>query len=101
MTLEEVRLLRLVQGILVRNYVDTQRLDVDVCGGSVYIKGEFKVFDYYLAHKKGDPVEHELSMRKTLMHIEQQIRGIAEVNHLELKFDNWSHQGIQWVQTGH
>lgn len=97
MTLEELRLLRLVQGILVRNYVDTQRLDIQVIGHSVYIQGEFKVFEYHPSQKKEDPVERDLGVRRTLLHIEQQIRGMGEVNYLEMKFTNWERHGMQWA----
>jgi hypothetical protein len=96
MTLEELRLLRLVQGIFVRNYVDTQRLDIQVVGHSVYVQGEFRVFEYHPSQKKPDPVERDLGVRRTLMHIEQQIRGLAEVNYLEMKFTNWERHGMQW-----
>ncbi len=52
MTLEELRVLRVVQGILVRNYVDTQKLDVEVIGSSVYIEGDFVMFDYQPGRKR-------------------------------------------------
>ena len=97
MTTEELRVLRLVQGILVRNYVDTQRLDIDVIGTTVYIKGEFKVFDYHPGRKKDDPSESNLGVKRTLLHIEQQIRGVMEVSHLDMKLDNWDHVGMQWA----
>ena len=97
MTLEELRLLRLVQGILVRNYIDTQRLDVEVIGSSVYIRGEFRMFEYHPSQKKEDKVERDLGMRRTLLHIEQQIRGLGEVTYLEMKLDNWERRGMQWV----
>jgi signal transduction histidine kinase len=97
MTLEELRLLRLVQGILVRNYIDTQKLDIEVIGTSVYIKGEFRVFDYHPAQKKPDRVERDLGIQRTLMHIEQQIRSLAEVSYIEMKLSNWERMGMQWV----
>jgi len=97
MTLEELRLLRLVQGVLVRNYVDTQRLDVQVIGTSVYVEGEFRVFDYHPSMKKNDPVERDLGVQRTILHIEQQIRGIPEVSHLQMKLRNWERIGLQWV----
>ena len=97
MTLEELRILRVVQGILVRNYVDTQKLDVQVIGSSVYIEGDFVVFDYHSSRKKEDRVEAELSGRRTLLYIEQQIRGMGEVTHLEIKLSNWERRGAQWV----
>jgi hypothetical protein len=97
MNLEELRLLRLVQGILVRNYVDTQRIDVEVIGSSVYIAGEFRVFEYHPSQKKEDNIERDLGLKRTLMHIEQQIRGLGEVTYLEMKLNNWERRGMQWV----
>jgi hypothetical protein len=81
----------------VRNYVDTQKLEVQVIGHSVYIEGEFKVFEYHPAQKLQDPIERDLGVRHTLMHVEQQIRGLGEVNYMELKLLNWEHRGLQWV----
>ncbi len=96
MTLEELRILRVVQGILVRNYVDTQKLDVQVIGSSVYIEGDFVIFDYQPGRKKDDHIEQELGIR-TLLHIEQQIRCMGEVSHLEIKLKNWERHGMRWV----
>jgi hypothetical protein len=97
MTLEELRVLRVVQGILVRNYVDTQKLDVQVIGSSVYIEGSFVVFDYQPSRKKEDRIEQDLGLKRTLLHIEQQIRGLGEVTYLEMKLRNWERRGMQWV----
>ncbi|MGD1018196.1 MAG: hypothetical protein ABSA12_02640 [Verrucomicrobiia bacterium] len=97
MTLEELRVLRVVQGILVRNYVDTQKLDVQVIGSSVYIEGDFVMFDYQPGRRKDDHLEQELGVQRTLLHIEQQIRCMSEVNHLEIKLRNWERHGMQWV----
>jgi hypothetical protein len=96
-TLEELKLHRLVQGILVRNYVDTQKLDLQVIGSSVYIEGQFCVFDYHPSQKRPDRIERDLGVRRTLLHVEQAIRGLAEVNHLEMKFANWERRGLQWM----
>ena len=97
MTLEELRLLRVVQGILVRNYVDTQKLDVQVIGSSVYVEGEFVIFDYQPSRKKEDKIEQDLGVKRTLLHIEQQIRGLGEVTYLEMKLKNWERRGMQWT----
>jgi hypothetical protein len=97
MTLEELRVLRVVQGILVRNYVDTQKLDVQVIGSSVYIEGDFVMFDYHPGRKHDDHLEQELGVQRTLLHIEQQIRCMGEVSHLEIKLKNWERRGAQWV----
>src|ERR1041384_1529077 len=97
MNLEELRLLRLVQGILVRNYVATQRLEVEVIGTSVYVAGEFRVFEYHPSQKKDDKVERDIGIKRTLLHIEQQIRSLGEVSYLEMKLRNWERHGMQWV----
>ncbi len=97
MNLEELRLQRVIQGILVRNYVDTQKLDLQVIGHSVYIEGEFTVFDYHPSMRKTDHLERDLGIQRTILHIEQQIRGMGEVTHVEMKFQNWEHRGTQWV----
>ena len=101
MTLEELRLLRLVQGILVRNYVDTQRLEVEVIGTSVYIEGELRVFEYHPLQRQQDPVERDLSIKRTLLHIEKQIRSLSEVSHLEIKLTNWERVGLDWIPRHH
>jgi hypothetical protein len=97
MTLEELRILRVVQGILVRNYVDTQKLDVQVIRSSVYIEGDFVMFDYQPGRKRDDQIEQELGVQRTLLHIEQQIRGMGEVSHVEFKLKNWERHGMRWV----
>ena len=99
MTLEDLRIQRLVQGILVRNYVDTQRLDIQVIGHSVYIEGEFAIFDYHPSQKKDDRIERDLGVKRVIQHVEQQIRGMGEVSHIEMKFRNWERRGTQWVAT--
>ena len=97
MTLEELRLQRLIQGILVRNYADTQKLDIQVIGHSVYIEGEFKVFEYHPSQKKDDPIERDLGVRRVILHVEQQIRGMGEITFLQMKFTNWERVGLQWL----
>ncbi|MEI6084752.1 MAG: hypothetical protein WCS70_10665 [Verrucomicrobiota bacterium] len=94
---EDLRLQRLIQGILVRNYVDTQRLDIQVIGHSAYLEGEFKVFEYHPSQKKEDRIERDLGVKRVIMHIEQQIRGMGEITYLEMKFSNWERRGMQWI----
>ncbi|MCX7914733.1 MAG: hypothetical protein N3A53_00310 [Verrucomicrobiae bacterium] len=82
MTLDELRLHRMVQGILVRNYINTQKLEVEVIGNSVYIEGELEIFEYYSTQWKKDQVERDLETARALWHIEKQIRMLPEVQHL-------------------
>jgi len=101
MTLEELRLLRPVQGILVHNYVDTQRLDVEVVGSSAYIQGEFHIFEYHpIHHHSVDRLQRELGMKRLLLQIEHEIRSLGDITHLEMKFRNWNRVGQQWVGVG-
>ena len=97
MTLEELRLHRTVQGIMVRNYVNTQRTDIEVIGNSIYIEGELDIFEYHSSMRKKDPTERDLETARVLLHIEKQLRGLAEVNHIEWKLRNWQRVGLQWV----
>ena len=97
MTLEELRLHRTIQGILVRNYVDTQKLDIEVIGSSVYIEGELEVFEYHASMRHKDRLERDLETARNLHHIEKAIRSIPEVGHIEWKLTNWQRVGHQWV----
>ncbi|MCS7049042.1 MAG: hypothetical protein NZ483_07095 [Verrucomicrobiae bacterium] len=98
MTLDELRLHRMVQGILVRNYVNTQKLEVEVIGNSVYIEGELEIFEYHSSQRKKDQVERDLETARALWHIEKQIRMLPEVQHLEFKLRNWEKRGMQWTR---
>ena len=97
MTLEDLRLHRTVQGILVRNYVNTQKLSIEVIGHSVYIEGELEVFEYHSAMQNKDRVERDLAVARNLLHIEKSIRTMMEVTHIDWKLTNWQRVGLQWV----
>lgn len=97
MTLEELKLLRLVQGILVRNYVDTQKLDIDVTGGTVHVEGDFHVFEYHPAQKGPDRGERERNIRRVLMMVDRHFRNLTEVHSVEWKLRNWQHSGSDWL----
>lgn len=98
MTLEELRILRIIQGVLVRNYINTQKLDVQVIGSSVYLEGELEVFDYHPGQRRPDPVERDLETARTLLHLEKEIRMIGEVSHIEIRLRNWQRVANRWVR---
>ena len=98
MTLEELRILRIVQGVLVRNYINTQKLDVQVIGSSVYIEGELEFFEYHSGQKHPAPVERDLETARNLLHIEKSIRLIGEISHVEFKLRNWQRVGARWIR---
>ncbi len=95
---EDVTTLRTVQSILVRNYVNTQRLDVDVINGTVYIAGEFSVFDSALGSKKTDPVERDGVVRRTLLVLEREIRRLTVASFVQFKLANWERTGMLWTK---
>jgi hypothetical protein len=99
MTLEELRILRIIQGILVRNYINTQKLDVQVIGSSVYLEGEWEVFDYHPGQKRPDPAERDLETARTLLHAEKEIRSMGEIAHIEFKLRNWQRVASRWTRT--
>lgn len=86
----------MIRGILVRNYVDTQRIEVEVIGSCVYIQGELHLFEYRANKEQTDRVERELGARRVLLHLESQIRSLAEVTYVEFKLNNWERVGMQW-----
>ena len=97
MTFEELRLVRTAQAILVRSYVDTQKLEIDVTGHMIHVEGELQLFDYHPAARKQDRTERDMSIKRMLLHIEQQIRAIPDVAAVEFKLTNWERVGNQWL----
>jgi hypothetical protein len=100
MTTEELRKLRAIQAVMVRNYVDTKKLDIQVIGTSVYIEGVFSVYEWTSSHKPKDRIERELSAKRTLMFVERQIRSMSDITHIELKLHNWELRDGQWILKG-
>jgi hypothetical protein len=95
---EDATTLRTVHAILVRNYVDTQRLDVDVINGTVYIAGEFAVFDSALGSKRNDPVERDGMIKRTLLVLEREIRRMTAAGFVQFKLANWERTGMMWTK---
>jgi hypothetical protein len=96
---EDYRKLKKVEAILVSNYVDTSKLDIDVVGESAYIAGELHIYEYGPEGQKlKDPTELRQAVKKTCLIIEQEIRRTGELYHIEWKLKNWEKYGQQWVQ---
>jgi transposase len=95
MTTEEHNISRSVGAILVRNYVDTQKCNVDVSGTTVTLEGELIFFEYGLNTK--DPIEKLQQSKKFLMLIERQIRRVPDVAQLSFRLRNWDRSGNQWI----
>jgi len=96
---EDFRKLQKVRAVLVRNYVDTSKLDVDVIGDSAYIAGELHIYEFSPDTKKlKDPFEQRQVIKKTCMTIEQEIRRSGDISHIEWKLKNWEKYGSHWVK---
>lgn len=100
MTPEDARLKKHVQAILVRNYVDTQHVEVDVISSNVYVDGEFHVGgarNQVDDENQADSIEAHHVVRRTLQAIESQIRSAGNINGLYFKFTNWAKTGTGWA----
>jgi len=97
MTPEDQSTMRTVHLILVRNYVDTHKLDVDVIHNSVYIEGELVLADAAYSGRKDDPVEAAGAARRVLNEIEREIRRMTTSTSIHFKLTNWERVGQRWV----
>ncbi len=99
---EDFRLQKIIEAMLVRNYVDTRKLDVQVISGNVYLDGAFEVANVKISSRSDDDqnlIESHHEARRTLLLIEQQIRSMSEVNGLYFNLRNWAKSGGGWVPT--
>jgi hypothetical protein len=97
---EDFRLQRIIEAMLVRSYVDTRKLDVQVISGNVYLDGAFEVANTKVASRGDDQqdlIESHHEARRALLLVEQQIRAMAEVNGLYFNLRNWAKSGGSWV----
>jgi hypothetical protein len=95
---EDFSIFRTVQSILVRNYVDTQKLEVDVINGVVYVQGELVLFNTASGRKMDDLVERDAIIKRTLMQTEREIRRLTSASAICFKFTNWEQVGARWVR---
>lgn len=98
MTPEDQSTMRVVHGILVRNYLDTHRLDVDVIHNSVYIEGEVVLADAAYSGRKNDPFERDGAVKRVLAEIEREIRRLTAPNAIYFKLTNWERVGQRWAR---
>jgi hypothetical protein len=100
MTPEDQSALRVVHGILVRHYVDTHKLDVDVIHNTVHIDGEFLLVDGAYSSRKDDPAERDSAARRVLLELEREIRRMTSTNGIHFHLTNWERVGQQWTRKG-
>ena len=98
MTSEDQSTMRAVNGILVRNYVDTHKLHGDVIHNSVYLDGELALADSAYSGRKDDRIEADGTARRVLQVVEQEIRRMTSASSIYFKLTNWERVGQRWTR---
>ena len=94
MTTDEVVAMRKIQASLVRNYVNTAKVEIDVHGNSVYLSGVLELGDV----KSNDPTVLMTSVKKACLSIESEIRrGGSGIHDIQWKLRNWEKQGNRFI----
>jgi hypothetical protein len=86
----------LVHGILVRNYLNTQRLENSVIGDTAMISGivELRREANFL-----DSHAMQAAMMRTLEKVESEIRKLPGIQFVKFHLENYARQGRRWVCT--
>ena len=98
MTAEDQSTMRVVHGILVRNYVDTHKLRGDVIHNSVYLDGELALADAAYSGHKDDRIEADGTARRVLQEVEREIRRMTSASSIYFKLTNWERVGQRWTR---
>jgi hypothetical protein len=83
-----------IRRILVRSNIDYSELIFGTVRGTVYIRGRFRLANYY-----GDETEEGVRAfsAKTLLSLERNIRSIPGVSDVIFQFINWKKEKGQWT----
>ncbi len=84
-----------IQAILVRNYVSTDKLEIDVHQNAVDITGELQIKDF--GTKIKDPTEVQAGVKRACLSIESEIRRTASVQEIYWRLRNWDKAGNRWT----
>ena len=85
-----------IQAILVRNYVDTSKIEIDVHQTTAYLTGELHIAEFDRRSK--DATEQRMAVKKSCLAIEQEIRRGGDIFDIQWKLRNWERIGNQWHQ---
>jgi hypothetical protein len=97
---DDAQIMKAVQGVLVRHYVNTQKIDIDVINKNVYLDGEFLIQGKVnLTKDEGskDRIESHHEDRKALTAIEREIRVLGNVEGISFRLKNWVKSGTGWI----
>ena len=93
---QDIRNNAFVHSILVRNYINTQKVDHSVVDkavtiiGSIELQREATLKDRKIA---------EAAVARTLEKVEKEIKRIPNIEFVKFHLDNWARQGRRWVCT--
>ena len=96
---EDANKAKQISAVLVKNYVDTAKIDVEVISSTAYLSGELVLFDSAFGGRRPDDLtEMTTGVKKICSQIEQEIRRVAQVSTITWQLRNWEKVGIRWVQ---
>ena len=88
-----------IEALLVRHYLDTSKLDVEVIGSTAYISGELHMFEYDLGQRRlKEPGELAPAVNRTCQLIDQEILRLMDVWLVKWDLRNWEKRTNHWVQ---
>jgi len=96
MSSQDIRNNALVHSILVRNYLNTQRMEHIVVGETATISGVVEL--QREAHFK-DKKAAESTVMRTLEKVEREIKKLPNIEFVSFHLDNYARQGRRWVCT--
>ncbi len=98
---EDARKAKRIEALLISNHVNVAKLDVEVIGDSVYIGGEFQLFEYDFGGKRlTDPTQRAAAVKKACQIIQQEVRRMFGIYHIQWQLTNWESVGTQWMPKG-
>jgi hypothetical protein len=84
-----------VRALLVRNWMDTRRIDYNVIGGVVHMRGTMAVLYEHPERDQND--EHGISAR-LLVNLERDMMRVDGVKAVHYDLSNWIKTGGMWIK---
>ena len=100
MSPQDVRIKKLVEAVLIRHHVNSQKADVDVIKQNVYLDGEFHYMGEIALDEETDEagrLAYQTKAKQILNVIEKDIKKIDEIESVSFNFRNWIKAGGNWA----
>jgi len=99
MTVEDLEIYRQVRTVLVRNWVNLQRLDFGCTGGTVYVRGRMRLLREPPSAGR-EETDSEGVTATFLLHLEREILRIPGVRLVTWDLNGWQRTGLGWQYQG-